>query len=79
MPLLCVAKQGGKSPNAWIDNQEVCRQLNISPRTLQMLRDNGTLGYSQISHKVFYKPEAVMRIVKPAGRYRTSRAVRTIV
>jgi hypothetical protein len=39
--------------------------LNISPRTLQTLRDNGTLAYSQINHKVFYRPEDVMRIVKP--------------
>lgn len=70
-----LAKQGGKSLNGWMDNQEVCRQLNISPRTLQTLRDNGTLAYSQINHKVFYKPEDVMRIVKPAGRNRASRAV----
>ena len=68
-------KQGGKSLNGWMDNQEVCRQFNVSPRTLQTLRDNGTLAYSQINHKVFYKPEDVMRIVKPAERNRTSRAV----
>ena len=30
-----LAKQGGKSLDRWMDNQEVCRQLNISPRTLQ--------------------------------------------
>ena len=70
-----LAKQGSKSLDRWMDNQEVCRQLNISPRTLQTLRDNGTLAYSQINHKVFYKPEDVMRIVKPAGRKRADRAV----
>ena len=70
-----LAKQDGKSLNGWMDNQEVCRQLNISPRTLQTLRDNGTLAYSQINHKVFYKPEDVMRIVRSAGRNRTNRAV----
>ena len=59
-----LAKQGGKSLNGWMDNQEVCRQLNISPRTLQTLRDNGTLAYSQIGHKIFYKPEDVQRIVR---------------
>ena len=26
----------------WLDNQDVCRILNISPRTLQTLRQNGT-------------------------------------
>ena len=25
----------------WLDNQDVCQILNISPRTLQTLRDNG--------------------------------------
>ena len=68
-------KQGGKSLNGWMDNQEVCRQLNISLRTLQILRDNGTLAYSQTNHKVFYKPEDVMRIVKSVERKRADRAV----
>lgn len=60
-----LAKQGGKSLNRWMDNQEVCQHLNISLRTLQTLRDNGTLAYSQINHKVLYRPEDVLRIVKP--------------
>ena len=70
-----LAKQGSKLLNGWMDNQEVCRQLNISPRTLQTLRDNGTLAYSQINHKVFYKPEDVMCIVKPVERKRADRTV----
>ena len=37
--------------------------LNICPRTVQTLRDNGTLAYTQISHKTYYKPEDVMAIV----------------
>ena len=48
----------------WMDNQKVCQQLRISPRTLQTLRDNGTLAYSQIGHKIFYKPEDVQSIVR---------------
>ena len=47
----------------WLDNQDVCQMLNISPRTLQTLRNNGTLAYSQINHKVYYKPEDVERIL----------------
>ena len=50
--------------NREMDNQDVCRYLNISPRTLQTLRDNGTLPFSQINHKIFYKPEDVQGIVK---------------
>ena len=70
-----LAKQGGKSLNRWMDNQEVCQQLNISPRTLQTLRDNGTLAYSQINHKVFYKPKDVLSIVKLIEGKRTVRTV----
>lgn len=47
----------------WLDNQDVCQMLNISPRTLQTLRNYGTLAYSQINRKVYYKPEDVERIL----------------
>ena len=47
----------------WLDNQDVCQILNISPRTLQTLRQNGTLAYSQIEHKIYYKPDDVERII----------------
>ena len=56
-------RHGEKKMSEWMDNQDVCRMLNISPRTLQTLRDNGTLAYTQISHKTYYKPEDVMAIV----------------
>jgi len=49
----------------WLDNQDVCQILNISPRTLQTLRQNGTLAYSQIEHKNYYKIEDVERIIQP--------------
>ena len=56
-------QRGGRRMSEWMDNQDVCRMLNISPRTLQTLRDNGTLAYSQINHKTYYRPEDVQRIV----------------
>ena len=52
-----------KKLDEWLDNQDVCQMLNISPRTLQTLRDNGTLWFSQVSHKCYYKPEDVERIL----------------
>lgn len=52
-----------KSLKEWLDNQEVCQILNISKRTLQTYRDNGTLAYTQINHKVFYKPEDVEKVI----------------
>ena len=62
-----LAKQGGKSLNRWMDNQEVCRQLRISPRTLAKLRDRGFIGYSQIGYRFYYKPEDVKRVIPLVG------------
>ena len=43
----------------WLDNEDVCRMLDISKRTLQSYRDSGKLAFSQINHKIYYKPEDV--------------------
>ena len=40
-------RQCEKKMSEWMDNQDVCRMLNISPRTLQ----------------TYYRPEDVQRIV----------------
>ena len=52
-----------KSLNRWLDNQDVCQILRISKRNLQTYRDNGTLAYTQINHKIFYKPEDVESVI----------------
>lgn len=39
----------------WIDAQVVMQTLHISVRTLQSLRDNGTLPFSRINGKFYYK------------------------
>ncbi len=62
MEAIC-QRHGEKNRSEGMDNQDVCRMLNISPRTLQTLRDNGTLAFSQINHKTYYRPEDVNRIV----------------
>jgi hypothetical protein len=54
---------GDKSMEKWLDNQEVCQILNISKRTLQTYRDNGTLPVSQIGHKMYYRPQDVERLI----------------
>ena len=56
-------RENDRTQHKWMDNQDVCRMLNISPRTLQTHRDNGTLANSQINHKTYYRPEDVQRIV----------------
>ena len=62
-----------KELKKWLDNQEVCMILNISKRTLQTYRDNDTLSFSQINHKMYYKPEDVEQVLnqlknKPYGK-----------
>ena len=70
-----IASRGNdKGLDDWLDNQDVCQMLNISPRTLQTLRDNGTLVYSQINRKVYYRPEDVESILHVvAGRDKDSK------
>ena len=41
--------------DTWIDNQDVLQTLHISKRTLQTFRKNGTLPYSKVQGKFYYK------------------------
>lgn len=49
---------------AWLDGQEVMQQLHISIRTLQTMRDNGTLPYSRINGKFYYKLADVLELLE---------------
>ena len=59
--LLC-REQEDLGEKEWLDSDDVCRLLCISPRTLQTMRENGTLAYTKISHKVYYRPEDVKAV-----------------
>lgn len=59
-----------KQMQKWLDGQEVCRLLRISPRTLQSLRDNRTIGCTQINRKFYYKPEEIEKLMPIAGQFR---------
>ena len=66
--------KGVGKTNEWLDHYEVCRKLRISKRTLQTLRDNGTLAYTKIGNRTYYLPEDVERIVtKVEDRRREAR------
>ena len=41
-------QRSGRRMSDWMDNQDVCQVLKISPRTLQTLRDSGRLPHSKI-------------------------------
>jgi hypothetical protein len=48
----------------WLDNATVCAYLKISRRTLQRYRSNGTIVYSMIGHKAYYKISEVKRLLE---------------
>ena len=48
----------------WLDNQDVMQALHISQRTLQTLRTNGTLPFSRIGRKLYYKRSDILRILQ---------------
>jgi DNA-binding transcriptional MerR regulator len=47
----------------WLDNQEVMQALHISRRTLQTLRTNGTLPFSKIGNKIYYRQQDILKIL----------------
>jgi len=47
----------------WLDNQDACRILKVGTRTLQNYRDNGTLPYSNLGGKVFYKASDIEAVL----------------
>ena len=61
-----------KKMSGWMDSQEVCVLLNISPRTLKTLRDCGRLAYSQINHKTYNLPEDVGRMLPIVEKQKTN-------
>lgn len=47
---------GDRKMNKWLDGEDVCRLLHISQRTLQTLRDNRLIGFSQITANSITNP-----------------------
>jgi hypothetical protein len=56
----------GRNNEKWLDNSEVCGLLQISQRTLQSYRDTGTLPYSQIGRKCYYKTSDMEQLLNPS-------------
>lgn len=48
----------------WVDGQEVMDALHVSQRTLQNLRDNGTLGYTTLGKKYFYRIQEIENLLQ---------------
>lgn len=39
----------------WVEGKELAASLNLSPRRLQHLRENGKLSFSTIGKKIYYR------------------------
>lgn len=50
--------------DTWIDNQDVLQLLHISKRTLQTFRSNGTLPYSKVQGKFYYKVSDIEELLQ---------------
>ncbi len=45
----------------FLSNQDICRMLHISPRTLQDWRDTGKIPFIQIKGKILYEESKVLK------------------
>ncbi|WP_460672948.1 helix-turn-helix domain-containing protein [Larkinella ripae] len=41
-------------------NEDLCKLLSVSKRSLQNWRDEGLIEFSQIGHKIYYTQRAVV-------------------
>ena len=48
----------------WMDSQDVMNMLHISARTLRTLRENGTLGFSRIGNKVYFRLSEIEELLE---------------
>ena len=44
----------------WMDNQEACIMMDISPRKLLTLRSTGKIPYSRIDRKIYYRKKDIV-------------------
>ena len=53
-----------KLGDQWLDNEEVCKILKVTKRTLQNYRDNFILPYTQIGRKIYYKASDLQAVLE---------------
>ena len=52
------------SMDDWIDNQEACMLMNVSPRKLLQLRRSRIIPDSHIDRKVYYRRQDIIRYLE---------------
>ena len=69
-----IADQVRQPAKKWLKTWEVRKLLNLSPGTLQTLRDNGTIPFSKIGSIFYYDPSDIDQEIekrKGLGRNRS--------
>lgn len=57
----------------WLHNEDVCKLLNISPRTLQDYRDRRIIPYTQFAGKILYRASDLEKMLEE--NYKTFQSV----
>jgi excisionase family DNA binding protein len=61
-------KNHKEPPKKYLKSYEVRELLGISRGTLQQLRINGTLSFTQVGGLMFYAYEDIEKLMKPGGK-----------
>jgi excisionase family DNA binding protein len=48
----------------WVDNADLKQMLKVSTRTIQKWRDDGTIPFSKVGSKIYYRLEDVEALLK---------------
>ncbi len=51
--------KSNKSPSKIYDNSSLMKLLNVSQRTLASWRENGTIKFSKVQGKIFYRQKDI--------------------
>ncbi|MFC2118081.1 helix-turn-helix domain-containing protein [Bacteroidota bacterium] len=43
------------NPNRWISTEQACKFLQVTSRTMQNYRDRGTISFSKVGSKLYFK------------------------
>ena len=60
----CLAARPMLGGEVYLSGEEVCRQLQISTRTLQEYRNSGTLRFYKIGGKILYKQSDIQAMLE---------------
>ncbi len=57
-------KEDSLRQDQWLDNQDLCELLKVTPRSLQRYRSEGLLPYKLLHKKSFYSKEDVLKFLE---------------